>query len=205
MSNKAYTQSSYQATAEEYARNVANLAPTISIEKFCTLLPPQGVMVDIGCGSGRDAQIFSEKGLKVLGVDFCSNLLEIARKTAPLAQFQLLDIEETSLPTATFDGAWASSSLSHISKTMFPQVLKNIYKSLKDKGYFYINMKKGSGEVLEPDARYGAFQKFWSFFEEEELKQLLEDAEFTILEYKIVLKTSSYHSHDVLRAFCQKA
>ena len=39
MSNKEITKESYQATAEEFARNVANLAPMASIEKFIKLLP----------------------------------------------------------------------------------------------------------------------------------------------------------------------
>jgi|GEM_PF-5853252 len=50
---KKITQESYQSTAQEFARNVDDLAPTGSIEKFIKLLPPKARVIDIGCGTGR--------------------------------------------------------------------------------------------------------------------------------------------------------
>ncbi|MBA3536983.1 MAG: methyltransferase domain-containing protein [Tatlockia sp.] len=84
ISNKEITKQSYQATASQFAHNVAELAPIGSIEKFIKLLPSKAKIIDIGCGSGRDAKIFSNMGANVLGIDFCSNHIEIAKKNAPL-------------------------------------------------------------------------------------------------------------------------
>lgn len=55
---KQITKESYQATASEYARNVEDLAPTGSIEKLMKFLPPNPKIIDIGCGSGREAKLF---------------------------------------------------------------------------------------------------------------------------------------------------
>jgi SAM-dependent methyltransferase len=90
---KKITKESYQSTAEEFARNVDDLAPTGSIEKFIKLLPPKAKIIDIGCGSGRDAKLFTNMGATVLGIDFSSNLIDIAKRKAPLAEFQLNDIK----------------------------------------------------------------------------------------------------------------
>ena len=57
--NKEITKESYQATANEYTQNVVNLAPTGSIERFINFLPPNAKIIDIGCGSGRDAKNIS--------------------------------------------------------------------------------------------------------------------------------------------------
>lgn len=205
MSNKEITKQSYQATAAEFARNVANLAPVESIEKFISLLPPNAKIIDIGCGSGRDAQLFSQRGVEVLGIDFCANLLDIAKKNAPLCKFQWMDFEAMDLPAASFDGAWSACSLGHSSKEILPDVLNKIHLLLKRNGYFYLALKKGSGESLDNDLRYeGNFKKFWSFFEEEELTTILQTAQFKILDFAIVEKKVTYQSHPALRIFCQK-
>jgi len=203
-SRKEITKESYQATAKEFAKNVANLAPIESIEKFISLLPPHAKLIDIGCGSGRDAKIFTDQGMEVLGIDFSSNLLEIARNHAPLAKFQLMDIEMINLPIAFFDGAWSACSLGHIPKNNLLSVFKQIHLLLKKGGFFYLSLKKGSGEVLEKDSRYdGNHEKFWSYFEEEELKCFLQEAAFKILDFRIIKRKYSYQTHDSFRIFCQ--
>jgi SAM-dependent methyltransferase len=203
--NKEITKESYQATAQQFAQNVADLAPMGSIEKFIRLLPSKAKMIDLGCGSGRDAKIFTSMGVDVLGIDYCSNLIDIAKINAPLANFKLMDIEAMSFPTSSFDGVWSACSLAHISKQLLPDVLKKINFILKEKGYFYLALKKGSGEILERDSRYdGDFKKFWSFFEEDELKILLQEAQFKILEFDTVEKSHAYQTHSAFRIFCQK-
>jgi SAM-dependent methyltransferase len=205
MNNKEITKQSYQATAHTFARNVADLAPIASMERFLSLLPPHAKIVDLGCGSGRDAKIFSSKDCDVLGIDFCSNLIDIAKAHAPLAHFKLMDIEALDLPHSSFDGVWSACSLGHIPKNSFPAVLKNIHSILKENGYFYLALKQGSGEILEVDSRYeGHIEKFWSYFEENELKDFLHAANFKIIEFDLVEKKFAYQSHPAFRIFCQK-
>jgi SAM-dependent methyltransferase len=206
MSYKTITKASYQATAEDFTRNVADLAPMESIKKFVSLLPAGAKIIDIGCGSGRDAKIFTEKGVSVLGIDFCQNFIDIAKINAPGAEFQLVDIETATFEPSSFDGAWACCSLLHIPKKILPHVLKNIYSALKEGGHFYLTLKKGSGETLEKDLRYegGDFVKFWSFFEEKELQDLMESANFKILECVTVQQETKYQTHPCIRIFCQK-
>lgn len=205
LSNKEITRESYQATAQQFAHKVADLAPMESIEKFISMLSPKAKIIDLGCGSGRDAKIFTDRGIDALGVDYCASLIEIAKVHAPLAGFQLMDIEAMNFPESSFDGAWAACSLGHIAKSQLPNVLKKIHLLLKENGYFYLTLKKGSGEVLEQDSRYdGDFKKFWSFFEEDELRKLLQSAQFKILDFAMVEKHCQYQTHDSFRVFCQK-
>jgi SAM-dependent methyltransferase len=202
---KEITRASYQATAKEFAQNVADLAPVESIEKFIKLLPSKAKIIDIGCGSGRDTKIFTHAGVDVLGIDFSSSLIEIAKMYAPLAKFQLMDIEAMSLPSAMFDGAWAACSLGHIPKNKILNVLNQIHILLKEEGYFYLALKKGRGEVLEKDERYtGNHQKFWSFFEEDELISYIENAGFNIVDFKLIGKKYDYQTHSAFRVFCKK-
>lgn len=140
--NKEITKASYQATAQQFSRNVANLAPLESIEQFSKLLLQKGKIIDLGSGSGRDAKIFTEMGVSVLGIDYCLTFIDIAKAHAPLADFQLQDIENMTFPEDSFDGAWACCSLGHIAKNKILNVLK------KD-AYLYLALKKGTGEIFE--------------------------------------------------------
>jgi hypothetical protein len=100
---------------------------------------------------------------------------------------------------------WSACSLGHSSKEDLPGVLKKIHLLLKENGYFYLALKKGSGETLDNDLRYeGNFKKFWSFFEEEELTNILQAAQFKILDFDTVEKIFTYQSHPAFIIFCQK-
>ncbi len=205
MNPKDITRKSYEETAEEYASNVEDLAPFPSMEKFIQMLPPKATLLDIGSGSGRDAKIFSERGLQVTGVDICENLLKIAKAHAPLAQFYLMDMESMTFPEDTFDGVWSSSALPHLSKEKLPHVINSIHSILKKGGAFYFNLKQGSGEGLENDDRYEPNRpKFWAYYEADEIRTILQEAHFIILELSHSPKRLSYQSHDVFRVFCRK-
>jgi SAM-dependent methyltransferase len=205
LSNKEITKQSYQATAQAFAENVADLAPKESIETMMSLLPKHPRILDIGCGSGRDAKLFSNLGAEVVGIDFCPEFIQIAKANAPTAEFKLMDIETMDFPSGQFDAAWAACSLMHIEKRVLPDVLKKIHQLLKDNGYFYLAVKQGTGEKLEADTRYeGDYQKFWSYFEEAELKQALTTAKFKIQVFELVEKSHQYQTHAAFKIFCQK-
>ncbi len=206
MHYKEQTRQSYQEIAIEYASRVADLAPMPSIEKYMSLLPSNPSILDIGCGSGRDAKIFSDKGAKVTGIDFCENLLSIAKVHASEATFILMDMEELSFLPSSFDGAWAASSLVHLSKESLPILFAKVYAVLKVGGHFYFTLKKGTGEGIEKDERYeGRQEKYWSYYEEPEVKKLLEKMNFKLLELSHVARSAAYHSHDVLRVYSYKS
>lgn len=203
--NKLKTQESYQATAETFALKVADLAPLQSIARFSEMLPKNAVILDVGCGSGRDAKLFIEKGAQVIGIDFSQRMIEIAAQNAPSGQFQVMDIEELEFNACSFDGVWASCSLIHIAKSDLPAVLNKIHAVLKDSGYFYLSLKKGSGEKFEVDTRYGDYEKFVAYYSESEITEILQAAHFKILECTIVDKHHPYLTHHAIRIFCQKA
>lgn len=202
---KDITKESYEATAKAFADKVAHLAPIHSIKRFVAMLPPKAKILDIGCGSGRDAKLLSDLNLQVCGIDFCSNLLNLAKAHAPLAQFHQMDIEAIHFSVSEFDGAWAGCSLGHLPKKLFPAALSQIYSLLKEKGIFYMTLKKGADEGLEVDRRFpGEHRKYWSYFNENELQEFVESAGFKLLELTTVEKNDAYQTHPALKLFCQK-
>jgi 8-oxo-dGTP diphosphatase len=195
---------SYEISAEEYATNVANLHPKAQGEKFRKMLPDQATILDVGCGSGRDAKIFMEMGLNVVGVDFSSKMIEIAKRSVPQAQFYEMSLENLHFPKESFEGVWASCSLLHISKNQVMSVLSNIRNLLKEDGVLYLSVKQGNGEKIEKDSRYHDLEKFWSFFQEGELRNFITSAGFNVQETSVVSPISSYQTHPLIKVFAKK-
>jgi SAM-dependent methyltransferase len=57
-----------------------------------------GLVVDLGCGSGVWAQLLTEAGYGVLGIDISEAMIEIARRRAPRAEFRVGSLFEMEIP-----------------------------------------------------------------------------------------------------------
>ena len=202
---KLTTLNSYDTSALEYAKNTADLHPKDEAQKFVNGLPKNAKIIDIGCGPGRDAKIFSNCGLEVLGIDFSIKMIESARQNAPNCSFYVMDIETLDFPSETFDGAWISCALLHIPKKNIPSVLHKIYALLKPKGFLYLSVKQSHiDETIEADSRYGGLEKYWSFYEPDELMNLLISANFKIVDIIVSNKIIDYNTHPLIKIFAKK-
>lgn len=57
-----------------------------------------GLVVDVGCGSGIWAKSLVDKGYDVLGVDLSAEMIAIARQRVPQAEFRVESFLNTTLP-----------------------------------------------------------------------------------------------------------
>lgn len=201
---KLATLNTYNASAMQYANNTEPLHPKEDAQKFMSRLPVQAKILDIGCGPGRDAKIFSEQGFEVRGIDFSHEMVELARRNAPHCAFDVMDIEKLAFFPETFDGVWASCALLHIPKNNMLAVLQKIHAILKPEGLLYISVKQGAEEVVERDARYAGLEKFWSYYEQKELMDLLCQANFKIQDIEQAGKSSPYNTHPIIKIFAEK-
>src|SRR5690606_28455233 len=97
------------------------------------------------------------------------------------------------------------ASLLHVSKQAMPGVLANLHRILKPGSIFYVSMKRGVGEELKADDRYGGVEKFWNFYSEDELADLLVGHGFQILKRETHQKSTSYQTHPWLSVICKKS
>lgn len=58
----------------------------------------EGLVVDLGCGSGLWARELLDAGYRVLGVDISGAMIALARKSAPEAEFRVGSLFETDFP-----------------------------------------------------------------------------------------------------------
>ena len=58
----------------------------------------EGLIVDLGCGSGLSALEFTKAGYRVLGVDISESLIAIARNRVPDGEFRVESLFKTDIP-----------------------------------------------------------------------------------------------------------
>jgi SAM-dependent methyltransferase len=59
-----------------------------------------GTVVDLGCGSGILARVVTDAGYDVFGVDVSPDMIDLAGKEAPLADFRCASIVDVPIPAA---------------------------------------------------------------------------------------------------------
>jgi SAM-dependent methyltransferase len=58
----------------------------------------EGLVVDVGCGSGVLSRALTDAGFEVLGIDASPSMIELARVHAPKARFEVATFDQAALP-----------------------------------------------------------------------------------------------------------
>ncbi len=113
-------------------------------KRFLAHVPAGGLILDAGCGSGRDARVFLEKGFRVVAFDASASLAALAgRHIGQEVQVRgFADVAER----ACYDGIWACASLLHLPTAEIPAAILSLWNALKPGGAFYFSLKQGCGE-----------------------------------------------------------
>lgn len=144
-------------------------------DHFISLLPKGSTILDVGCGGGIKSKYISDKGYKVLGIDFSEKMIEIAKRHYPGIDFLVMDMYELNKIDNKYDAVFAQASLLHIKKSGAHEVLKNMYNLLNQNGLLYISVKSiredGVEESIRKENDYGyEYERYFSYYSMDELK-----------------------------------
>lgn len=104
-------------------------------------LPPGSRVLDAGCGTGRPtARRFAAAGHAVTGIDISDEMLRLARRDVPDAQFHLLDVMDLDGSLGTFAAVVAFFSVMLLPRDEIPVALGNIHRVLEPGGHFLLGM-----------------------------------------------------------------
>jgi SAM-dependent methyltransferase len=176
------TRRTYDAVADEYHRRTGDIdALCPAMDRFVDALPDDPHVLDAGCGPGRDANWLTERGARVVGVDFAGGQLRLAVDEAPGAQFAQGDLRSLPLRDDSVDGVWAVASLIHVPDEALDAALGELHRVCREGGTLFTSMKPG--EEGELDHTYGYDTdtgRFFVFHEPEPFADRLRDAGFTV-------------------------
>ena len=88
--HKKQTKKTYDTIARGYSAARFDHFWVEEFERYAALLAGRKV-IDIGCGAGRDAAVFVERGYDYIGVDLSEGMLKVAAERAPTGTFRQMD------------------------------------------------------------------------------------------------------------------
>jgi len=141
----------YKEHAHEFFDSTVEADISSLYERFLGLLPKGARILDLGCGSGRDARRFIERGYKVDALDGSMELCKMAGEHAGI-DVKCMDFFDVDAPD-TYDAIWACASLLHVERGRLPALLEKLLGSLRKGGIFYLSFKHGDFEG-ERDGRH---------------------------------------------------
>lgn len=123
-------------------------------ERFARSLPSPSLILDAGCGPGRDLVRFASLGHVVRGVDLNPVFVVKANAHAPTWLCDLREVGDR-FPPEMFDGIWAHASLVHLLEAETLDVLRQFTQILRAEGKLYVCVKAvgETGWLDEPDGR----------------------------------------------------
>lgn len=175
------TQETYEHIAEERFKRIKNIDfwrdEFVRFQQWC----PKGKILDVGCGTGRDAHFFDPKTYEYLGIDFSEASLAIARKHNSGYRFALMNMYELSFPNHTFDGVWSLATYIHTPHQKMHAALNELHRVLKPGGTLLIGIKEGHGEGMEQGPLL-VDKRFVSYYGRDEFEKILQHNKFRILD-----------------------
>ena len=144
------TKDYYNNNAQEFVNSTFMVDMQSLYQPFLNLLPDFGRILDLGCGSGRDALAFKNMGYKIEAIDYSAELVKQASDLTGIeVRLQsFYDLDEID----TYNGIWACASLLHCERHRLVDVLQRMIQSLKANGVIYMSFKYGDQD-REKDGR----------------------------------------------------
>ena len=131
----ALNRAAYDRIAEAYAaRTRASAAAFFGPmrDRFVGALPARATVLDVGCGPGQLLTYFADAGLRPIGVDPSSQMLQLAQATG----CPVVGGDMTALPFAngSLDAVWCQASLLHVPEDLTGAVISDIARVLRNGG-----------------------------------------------------------------------
>ena len=142
----------YQQHAQRFFDETVTVDMSALHDRFLACLEPEALILDAGCGSGRDALAFLRRGYLVDAFDAASEMAARARALTGLP-VKTLRFDEFSAP-ARYDGIWCCASLLHVAEAELPETFTRLAQALKPGGVWYLSFKRGSGEREQSGRRF---------------------------------------------------
>lgn len=120
------------------------------------------MILDVGCGPGRDLRTFKELGHIAIGLEGSACFAEMARAYSACEVWQQ-NFLQLDLPAQYFDGVYANASLFHVPSQALPSVLGQLHASLKANGVLFSSNPRGNNQEGWNQDRYGVYHDLESW------------------------------------------
>ena len=167
----------YAAEAPDYhARSKAGI--NCDLPAFLERLAAGSLILELGCGCGRDAAYMEAQGFLVEPTDGVPAMAALAEQRLG-RPVRIMRFEELTA-TSAYDAVYASYSLLHVPRSGLADVLARIWRALRPGGWHMATYKSGGSEgrdVLDRYFNYLSAEQAAAYYHLAGASQLLEMTE----------------------------
>ncbi len=195
--SKKLVRRGYDKIAVTYMRARYQYINTRYLEKLNSLLKPNSLILDLGCGSGKPVGLFLiNKGHRVTGIDISEKQIELAMKNVPQAEYKVKDISKLKEREYDVDAIVSLYTIIHIPRETHTELFQKINSFLPKGGLILVTM--GSSEWEGTDDFYGV-NMYFSHYGHETNSNIIENAGFEIILDEIDDTLKEYHQFILAR------
>lgn len=117
-----------------------------SYDYICNTITKQNAtLLEIGCGPGNITKylLSHRPDFDIFGIDIAPNMIELARKNNPAANFAVMDSRQINRLDKKYDGIIAGFCLPYLSPAEINELISNAYDLLNEDGLIYLSFVEG--------------------------------------------------------------
>ena len=185
----------YDKIADIYTKDRETFDNWSELQEFCSRLPANARVLDVGCGTGIPvAKYLIANGIEVVGIDLSKEMISVAGKNVPEAEFIQMNMTELGFRERSFDAVLSCYAIFHVPREKHAAIFRSFDSVLMPQGTMLISV--GATEWEEVEDYYGV-DMFWSHYEPAKSESLITDAGFKI-EFGRTVETGGERHHWVL-------
>jgi len=175
-------------------------------DDFCVALnKAQPTILEIGCGPGNIAKYILSKisTANITGIDVSENMIALAKKNIPTANFQVMDCRGIDQIENKFDGIICGFTIPYLAPEDYEKLIVDCQLLLKQEGPLYISFVKGNESKSGYITGSSGDRTFFYYYELKSILSTLENNNFVILNVKELdyLKSdNTMESHTIVLA-----
>ncbi len=150
------------------------------IDDFIDRLPENAIILDAGCGAGVPVARKLSRQFNVVGVDFSKSQIDLAKVNVPDGKFFVKDLTKLHFPENHFDAIISYYAIIHIPREEHKGIIESFYKILKPDGIMLLCT--GANDLKDDiNEDYLGTKMYWSHYDSETNKKMVEDIGFKII------------------------
>lgn len=170
----------------------------VTYDYFSTIISDENASVlDIGCGPGNITKYLLSKNpnYKITGIDYAPNMIELAKKNNPKANFRVLDTRNISCLNDKFDGIICGFCIPYLTISETQNLISDSYNLLNENGILYISFVEGNPKDSEFKTGSNGNRVYFNYYDLEDLKSDFSRNKFKILKiFKVDYTESDVHT-----------
>jgi ubiquinone/menaquinone biosynthesis C-methylase UbiE len=139
----------YDAEAAEYdQREYPSETQRDWVRRLLRRLPPNSMVLDAPCGTGKYFPIIAAAGHRIAGVDQSAGMLDQARARGIAVSLERMSLQDLSYQQQ-FDAVLTIDALENVPPEEWPLVLSNLHRAVRPGGFLYLTVEEVDDAVIE--------------------------------------------------------